>query len=389
VRKSYLPFSILVFLVFALSSSPMATAATSGEIELFDGIIYDFTSVDLYTVTFVDGGDGKTAVDSSFAAAGLGYYQSGSGIAGDRLYICDETDGGGEDVVMLIGPNATTYQFDSSSTLDFVMDRDAGGRDPHPVEWVSDVSDGTILDNDWNVWVVRISNFEITALDQDGFLGAGSFSDFPSGAQTDGIGLMKGSAGCKNVAGTRMYIGGVREYGGGDNRYAYQVLDLTTGTLVSDYVVLLPEVGTPFGPGPDPGIEPWHHAFHAMATDRENGKFYCMVKNGSEGLEERWLYRFDNLPDPSATDDITYTEGGVPKVRLDTVLTFNKRPDRSGMCTGRTISTGIGAYPVIYIVNGDDVDSIGATREARLYTLVPRVLQPGTDVGTDTWGGYR
>jgi len=375
----------ILFLVLSIAVLPAANAATSGEAVLFDGVTYSFTSFSLYDVTYQDGGDG-TLIEN-FAAVGMSYYE-GATMAEDRLLICDETDGGGEDVLMLIGPNPATHEFDSSATLDYIMDRTAGGSDPMPIEWVSDISDGSGVSNDQNVWIARASNFQASALDQDGFLGPGSFVDWASATTTialsDVVSLEKCSASCKSVDGSRIYFAGSIIVGPSDHQYGYKVLDVATGALLSDYAVLLPQFGPVFGPDPAPNQEPWHFAFNGMATDRVNGYFYCLVKNGSLGAEERWMYRLTSLPDPNAGMNINYNDPALQKVRIDTVIDYNLREDRVGLCTGRGVDTGIGVYPVIYLINGDD--SQGGP--PRLYTFVPQVTDV-TSVGAESWQGYR
>ncbi len=380
-RLSYLCLISAFILVPALP----AFAATSGTIELFDGVSYDFTSYDLSGATFLDGGDGTTV--TNFAGTGMGYFQ-GATIAQDRLYLVDETDGGGEDVIMLIGPNPSTYVFGTTSTIDYVMDRSVGGSDPEAIEVASDVSDGSGTANDFNLWIVRASNYLASALDKDGYTGAGSQIDWANSVANVPISasanLNKGCAACKGPMGDKMYIGGRTDVGGIE-RYAYKVLDLTNNVMLSDNLVFLPQLGTPFGP-PDGNPDNLLFTFHAMAEDYLHNTYYAVVKSGTTGLEERRMYLLQNLPDPHPTQNTTYNSpNGAPSVRLDTVLSFNTRPDRMGMCTGRLVNAGLGdSYPVIYILNGFD-----GTNPARLYTLVPKKRPDPAGVRYEHWETYR
>lgn len=381
VKNAFLTTTLATILIVTLAAS--APAATSGSIVLFDGVAYDFTSIDLNTATFQDGGDG-TSLGTNFAGAGLGYYE-GATIAEDRLYMTDETDTGGEDVAILIGPNPATYEFDSSATLDYVMDRSAGGSDPHGIEWVSNASDGTTVGNDANIWMTRASNFLASALDQDGYNGAGSFVDWASSTADLGLSAVvntfKASAMCKSSDGTKLYAGGGIQSPTGEAWYGYKVIDVATNTMVSDNTVVMPQTGKPFGPSPPLG-DIIDFALHAMATDRVHDTYLMLVKSGTDTATERRLFRFNTFPDPGP-DPINYhLEGtGGTSFRLDDVLTFNSRPDRMGMATGRAVNLGGGvSYPVIYILNGTD-----GLEPTRLYTLVP---QPRS-ADVESWKTYR
>jgi hypothetical protein len=79
-----------------------------------------------------------------------------------------------------------------------------------------------------------------------------------------------------------------------------------------------------------------------------------------------------------------YNDPALQKVRIDTVIDYNLREDRVGLCAGRSIDTGIGLYPVLYLINGDD--SQGGP--PRLYTFVPQVTDV-TSVDGDVWEVYR
>lgn len=382
-------YSGLVCLFAVALASVPAVGATSGSVSLFGGVTYDFQALELPSITYQDGGDGGV-LTADFHGTGLGYYE-GATIADDRLYMTDETDGGDEEIVFLTGIDPTTYTITSNSTLDFIANNHGGGTDPHAIEWVSDVTISSSTLDDINIWVVRASSFRMSGLDADLYTGPGTLVQLPGLGVDENylaqstkvvhlgevVGLNKPTAACKNPDNTRMYIGGVINFNSAVH-YGIKVLDIGAQALVSEYPVLLPQLGTPFQS--NVAGEPIVFAFHALAVDRHNDKYLAIVLKGAPGSEQRWIYQFSSFPDPSATETTTHNDSGFGGgLRLDNIMTFGSRPDRMGMCTGRGIDVGQGfTYPVIYILN-----------QTTLYTLIPRQLPPISAVSGSTWSEMR
>jgi len=348
--------------------------------------------IDLQTADFM----GTDPIYTDMGGQSLDF-KEGATAAEDRLYLADETGAGGENAAFLTGADPNTYEFRPDvATLDYIAIVPGQDLNNAGIVWVRDETTPGGM-NDENVRMAfmntdgSLGDLNMTgALDRNDYDGAGvhfTIWEPANFTELDGMtGFERVNASTPDVPGapTKFYFGGVK-LDDSDRHFAYQVLDAASGDFINGDAVLLDnQIGMA---GTDPRAA--GREFRGLASD--GNYFYATVlepgtdgPSVGEGEGETWIYRFDDLPDPTSGGDTQHpaSAGEVPSSHLDVPGTLDYPEtagdeidkQRFGITCGRVLDINGDPRPVFYVL-----------LHHYLYTLVP--LQVVND--TEYWHFYR